>query len=174
MELLDLMKTRHSIRKYTAEKVSTQDLEKILQAGMLSASGKNTRPWEFIVVREKEVLKEMASARSFGAQMLTGADTAIVVIADTNKTDTWIEDCAVAMANMHLAAHSLGVGSSWIQGRLRETKNGQSTEEFLRALLGFPDNYKLVAMLSLGMPNEEKPASKVEDLPVEKIHWGKY
>lgn len=56
MELLDLMKQRHSIRKYTGEKISTENLEKILQAGMLSATGKNKKPWEFIVVRDKVAL----------------------------------------------------------------------------------------------------------------------
>lgn len=174
MELLDLMKTRHSIRKYTDERIRTQDLEQILQAGMLSASGKNTRPWEFVVVRDKSVLEKMASARSMGAQMLAEADAAIVVIADADKTDTWIEDCSIVMANMHLMAHSLGVGSCWIQGRLREAKNGQQTEEFLRSLLGFPVKYKLLAILSLGMPNEQKKASELEELPKEKIHWERY
>lgn len=174
MELLELMKTRHSIRKYTTETIVKQDLEKILQAGMLSPSGKNTRPWEFIVVREKSVLEKMVSARSMGAQMLTEADTAIVVVANTDKTDTWIEDCSIAMANMHLMAHSLGIGSCWIQGRLREAKNGQQTEEFLRSLLGFPENYKLLAILSLGIPNEQKKESNLETLPEEKIHWEQY
>lgn len=174
MDLLDLMKQRHSIRKYTDERISSENLEKILQAGMLSASGRNRKPWEFIVVREKTVLEQMSLSRAAGAQMLAGADTAIVVIADAEKTDTWIEDCSIAMANMHLMAHSLGVGSCWIQGRMREAENGQSTEEFLREILHYPKHYKLQAILSLGMPNEQKEAVKAEALPAEKVHWGKY
>lgn len=124
MELLDLMKKRHSIRKYTDERIRTENLEKILQAGMLSATGRSKRPWEFIVVREKSTLEQMVASRSAGAQMLSRADAAIVVIADPDKTDTWIEDCSVVMANMHLMAHSLGIGSCWVQGRLREAKDG--------------------------------------------------
>ena len=111
MELLELMKHRHSIRKYTDERIRTDNLEKILQAGMLSATGRNKRPWEFIVVREKSMLTQLANSKTAGAQMLSKADTAIVVIADPEKTDTWIEDCSIAMANMHLMAHSLGIGS---------------------------------------------------------------
>lgn len=174
MELLDLMKKRHSIRKYTDERISSENLEKIIQAGMLSPTGKNKRPWEFIVVSEKNVLEQMSESRAAGAQMLAGADTAIVVIADVEKTDTWIEDCSISMSNMHLMADSLGIGSCWIQGRLREAKNGQSTEVYLRELLHFPDNYRLQAILSLGMPDERKAPAELEKLPVEKIHWEQY
>lgn len=174
MELLELMQQRHSIRRYTDERICPENLEKILRAGMLSASGRNRRPWEFIVVREKKVLEQMSVSRTAGAQMLAGADTAIAVIADTEKTDTWIEDCSIVMANMHLMACSLGIGSCWIQGRMREAKNGQSTEDFLRALLHYPDNYKLQAILSLGMPDEQKAPAEIEMLPTEKIHWEQY
>lgn len=174
MNLLDIMRHRHSIRQYTDERISDEALEKILQAGLLSASGKNRRPWEFIVVRDKATLVKMADARTAGAQMLQGADSAIVVIADSEKADTWIEDCSITMANMHLMADSLGVGSCWIQGRLREAKDGRSTQEYLRSLLQYPENYKLQAILSLGMPAEQKAPTELENLPVEKIHWEKY
>lgn len=174
MELLDLMKQRHSIRKYTGEKISTENLEKILQAGMLSATGRNKKPWEFIVVRDKAALEQMSASRAAGAQMLAGADTAIVVIADPEKTDTWIEDCSIVMANMHLMAHSLGIGSCWVQGRLREAKDGRSTEDSLRSMLHYPENYRLQAMLSLGMPDEQRAPAETDKLPVEKIHWGQY
>lgn len=174
MDLLALMKGRHSIRSYTGERISGESLEKILQAGMLSATGRGRRPWEFVVVREKSVLEEMAEARSAGAQMLAGADAAIVVLADPAKTDTWIEDCSIVMAHMHLMAHSLGIGSCWIQGRLREAKDGQSTEDFLRSMLHYPETYRLEAILSLGMPNEQKEPAKIEELPTSKIHWERY
>ena len=174
MELLELMKQRHSIRKYPDERIRADNLEKILQAGMLSATGRNKRPWEFIVVREKSMLTQMADSKTAGAQMLSEADTAIVVIADQEKTDTWIEDCSIAMANMHLMAHSLGIGSCWVQGRLREAKDGSSAEDYLRSLLHYPEKYKLLATLSLGMPNEQKMPVDLETLPAEKIHWEQY
>lgn len=174
MNLLDMMCHRHSIRQYTDERISDEALEKILQAGLLSASGKNRRPWEFIVVRDKVTLVKMADARAAGAQMLQGADSAIVVIGDSEKADTWIEDCSITMANMHLMADSLGVGSCWIQGRLREAKDGRSTQDYLRSLLQYPENYELQAILSLGMPAEQKAPTDLENLPVEKIHWEKY
>ena len=82
--------------------------------------------------------------------MLKEAQCAIVVIGDETEQDVWIEDCSVAMANMHLMASSLGIGSCWVQGRLRNADE-KTTEEFVRERLGFPENYRLEAILtSLG------------------------
>ena len=121
MSLLEMLQNRHSIRKYTDADISDKDLQTILQAGLLSASGRAARPWEFIVVRDKEMLQKMSESRVGAAKMLANANAAIVVIADESKTDVWVEDCSIAMSNMHLAASTLGIGSCWIQGRLRMT-----------------------------------------------------
>ena len=174
MELLEIMKNRRSVRKYTQEPIAEEKLEKILQAGLLSASGRARRPWEFIVVRNKETLKSMSECRVGAAKMLEGADTAIVVIADPEKTDVWTEDCSIAMANMHLMADSLGIGSCWIQGRLREAPDGRTTEEYLSELLQFPKQYKLEAILSLGIAVEHPEPYSIEELQVEKVHREKY
>lgn len=174
MELIEIMKNRRSVRQYTQEEIPKEKIEKILQAGLLSASGRARRPWEFIVVRNKETLKNIAQCRIGAAKMLEGADTAIVVIADPEKTDVWTEDCSIAMANMHLMADSLGVGSCWIQGRLREAPDGRTTEEYLRDILQFPESYKLEAILSLGMPSKHPEPYSIEELPMDKIHVEKY
>lgn len=174
MELIEIMKNRRSVRQYTQEEIPKEKIEKILQAGLLSASGRARRPWEFIVVRNKETLKKIAQCRIGAAKMLEGADTAIVVIADPEKTDVWTEDCSIAMANMHLMADSLGVGSCWIQGRLREAPDGRTTEEYLRDILQFPESYKLEAILSLGIAVKHPEPYSIEELPMNKIHVEKY
>lgn len=174
MDLLEIMKNRRSVRTYTGEPVDEEKLERILQAGLLSASGRAIRPWELIVVREKKALKKMAASRAAGAKMLEGADCAVVVLGDAEKTDVWTEDCSIVMANMHLMADSLGVGSCWIQGRLREASDGQTTEAYLRELLEYPENMKLEAVLSLGMPKDHPEAHRLEELPEEKIHWERF
>ena len=157
MDLLEMMKNRRSVRKYTGEPIEDEKIEMVLQAGLLSASGRAIRPWEFIVVRDKQMLGKMAECRMGAAKMLEGADCAIVVIADGDKTDVWTEDCSIAMSNMHLMADVLGIGSCWIQGRLREATDGRSTEEYLRGLLGYPERFKLEAVLSMGI-SEAHPA----------------
>ena len=170
MNLLELLLKRRSIRKYTAESISEDKLEKILQAGLLSFSGRNLKPWEFVVVRDKEVLQKLSQSRKAGAGMLADADCAIVVLGDTQKTDTWIEDCSIAMTFMHLMATELCVGSCWIQGHLREASDGTTTEDYVRTLLHVPDNYKLAAILSLGMPQKEEKSHSLDELVLTKIH----
>lgn len=173
-ELIEMLKTRRSIRKYTDEKISDEKIEKILQAGLFAFSGRNLKPWELIVVRDKETLNKMSECRVGAAKMLAGADCAVVVLAVDGKSDTQIEDCSIVMSNMHLMAHTLGVGSCWIQNRMRETPDGRTTEEYLREILGFPADRHPEAILSMGIPAEFPEARKLEELDTGKIHKEKY
>ena len=168
---MDILTTRRSVRKYKNESIPKEKIEKILQAGLISPSGRNRRPWELIVVEDKEVLKKLSVARDHGASMLEGARAAIIVFANPELTDVWTEDCCIVMSNMHLMATALGIGSCWIQGRLRVSSDGRTTEDYIKELLGVPENYKLEAMLSLGIPDEFPEGHKIEDLPMEKVHW---
>lgn len=151
MNLLSIFQQRHNIRKYTGAPIDDAALTQIIQAGLLSASSRSIRPWEFIVV-----------------------------IANAEVSDVWIEDSSIAMANMHLMADSLGIGSCWIQGRLRTATSTDSgtasitTEDYVRECLHFPEGYKLEAILSLGMPAEEKTPAELSKLPFEKIHYEKF
>lgn len=173
-ELLESMRRRRSVRKYTGEAVPEEILEKVLRAGLLSPSSRAIRPWEFIVVRDRKTLEKMSECRVGAAKMLAYADTAVVVVADGEKQDVWTEDCSIAMAYMHLAADSLGLGSCWIQGRLREAEDGRTTEEYLRDLLKFPETHRLEAILSLGMPQEHGEAYPEDSLLTQKIHREKF
>lgn len=174
MELLTYFQNRRSVRSYTKAPIPKEALAQILQAGMLSASGKALRPWEFIIVRERSALDALAGCRGAASQMLREASCAIVVLGDETRSDVWIEDCAVAMANMHLMADGLGLGSCWVQGRLRESPDGRSTEAFVRDLIGFPDHLRLAAILSLGIPAQHPEPRRPEDLPMGKLHWETY
>lgn len=174
MELLDMMKQRRSVRQYTGEAIPEEKIELVLQAGLYSASGRSRRPWEMIVVRDKEVLSKMAQCRTHGSAMLSGADCAIVVIADPTKTDVWTEDCSIVMANMHLMADHLGIGSCWIQGRLREAPDGRLTKAYLRELLDYPETYELEAILSMGIAANHPAPYALEDLPLNQIHREKF
>ena len=87
--LMDILTTRRSVRKYKNESIPKEKIEKILQAGLISPSGRNRRPWELIVVEDKEVLKKLSMARDHGASMLEGAGAAIIVYANPELTDVW-------------------------------------------------------------------------------------
>jgi nitroreductase len=118
------MQKRRSVRSYTGDPVPMEKLNLILEAGMLAPSGRAIRPWELIVIRDKQKLIDLSSCRMGGAaRMLVGADLAIAVVGDEEKSDTWTEDCCVAMSYMMLMAEQLGVGSCWIQERLRSASS---------------------------------------------------
>ena len=175
MELLDMMRRRRSVRHYTGQPVSEEHIKTILQAGLLSASAKGARPWELVVIRDKAMLTKLALSRDNAAnqRMPAEADVAIVVLCDSEKADTWVEDGASVMTNMHLMADALGLGSCWLQGHLRTASTGQTSDDYVRGLLSYPAKYKLLASLLVGciVPEQHPASHELDSLPVDKIHY---
>ena len=172
--MIDILLKRRSVRKYTDEKISKEKLQAIVNAGLLSPSSRNRKPCEFIVVEDKEILKKLAKFKEHGAEMLENAAAAVVVIADSEISDVWVEDSSIAMSNMHNTASFLGIGSCWLQGRGRKAENGQGSCEYVRELFGIPEKYSLEAVLSLGLPAEYPAPHSLEDLDQSKVHWEKF
>ncbi|MBO4401142.1 MAG: nitroreductase family protein [Selenomonadaceae bacterium] len=172
--LLELMLTRRSVRQYTGEKIPAESLKKIVSAALLAPSGHSKYPCEFIVVQDSETLEKMSHCRVGVAKMLAGAAAAVVVVADREKSDTIIEDCSVAMMNMELMAWSLGIGNCWIQIRGREAENGSTSEEYLREILNFPENFACQSVLSLGVPAKPPRPRELDKLNFGKIHDEKF
>ena len=171
MEILDVMRARRSVRRYTDEKISDEQLKKILSAALLAPSGHSKYPCEFIVVRNRELLEKMSRCRKAVAKMLEGAAAAIVVIADRDKSDTFVEDSCVAMMNMELAATSLGIGNCWIQIRGRDAEDDSTSEDYLRGLLEFPLNFACQSILSLGFPAKEPRVRELDKLNFDKVSF---
>ena len=174
-DLLELMRTRRSVRQYTAQEISSDDTKKILAAALLAPSGHAFYPCEFIVVKNRETLEKLSHCRREGvSKMLAGAAAAVVVIANTEKSATIIEDCSVALMNMQLEAAALGIGSCWIQIRGRDAENGETSENYLRGILNFPENFACQSVLSLGYPVKQPRQRELEKLKYEKIHEEKF
>ena len=183
MELLELLMKRRSVRKYTDEKIPEEKLNKIIQAGLLIPSGRCIHPEELVVVTDRDMIRKLAECKPSGAAMLQEAAAAILVMADTSDSDVWVEDCSASMENMQLEAALLDVGSCWVQCRLKQTgrtveRDGAAvelgTEDYLRQLLGIPEKYGILAILSLGMPAalpEARPLPSPQD---PKVHYGKF
>lgn len=172
--MIDILMKRRSIRKYTDERIPKEKLQMIVNAGLVSPTSRNRKPCEFIVVENRETLKKLAGVREHGADMLENAAAAIVVMADSEVSDVWVEDCSIAMSNMHNTADSIGVGSCWIQGRDRYAKNCQSSSEYVREMFGVPDRFCLEAILSLGIPAEQPEPHSLDELDQNKVHWEKF
>lgn len=170
VDVLAALTARRSMRKYSGEPVPQELLERVVRAGLLSASGRKRRPWELVIVRDRDTLEKLAECRDSGAAMLAGADAAIVVLGNPEVADTWIEDCSIIMANMHLEASASGVGSCWIQGRMRTAADGRPTQNYVSELLGIPEPWQLEAILSLGIPAEQPERREFDETLMEKVH----
>ena len=170
VDVLAALTARRSMRKYSGEPVPQELLERVVRAGLLSASGRKRRPWELVIVRDRNTLSKLAECRDSGAAMLAGADAAIVVLGNPEVADTWIEDCSIIMANMHLEASASGVGSCWIQGRMRTAADGRPTQNYVSELLGIPEPWQLEAILSLGIPAEQPERREFDETLMEKVH----
>lgn len=166
--------SRRSIRKYKDIKVEEEKIREILGPALLAPSGKNKKPCEFIVVSDREMLKKLVGVKAKGIAMLEEASHGIAVIGKPEISDTWLEDCSIAATLIQLKAWELGVGSCWIQIRGREDKDGVSSEERTRELLGIPEEMRVLCIMSLGYPDEEKPEYTEKDIENWRIHIEKY
>ncbi|MGD8466122.1 MAG: nitroreductase family protein [Anaerolineae bacterium] len=166
-DLLDLMQSRRSIRKFTDEPVTDGQVETMLQAAMAAPSAQDLRPWHFVVIRQRQVLDEMAEVHKY-AYMLERAPLAIVVCGDTEVSKKyWVEDGCAATQNLLLAATALGLGGVWIS--LYPKKKHQRT---VRDLLDIPDHIGVLCVLALGYPAEKKEARTKYD--PELVHHGEW
>lgn len=171
---LELLKKRRSCRRFTDEAVDKEAVANIMRAALMSPSGHRINPWEFILVEDKAMLKALSTCKAAGAQLLEGAAMAVAVVADTTKTDVWIEDCSIATILMQLAAEEQGLGSCWVQIRLRADADGNAADENVKALLGLPPHYAVLSILGVGHKEREAKPFDEEKMQWEKVHIEKY
>lgn len=169
MDLLELLRKRRSIRKYTAEPVPEITLEKILQAGLLAPSSRGIDHVRLVLVQDKETLQRLSRCKLGSEAVLANADAAVVVLGDTEKSDVWTEDCSVCMTLMMLEATEQGIGRCWVQCRKRKASDGTDAEEFVRELLSIPERFGVLAILTLGLPAEEPAHRELPDTDSPKI-----
>lgn len=174
--MIELLKTRRSIRKYKEQKIEPEKIEKLKQAALLSPTSKNKRGWEFIFVENKETLKKLSEVKSHGGKMLEKAALGIVVAVDDSSNDVWIEDASVAATCIHLAAHDMGLGSCWVQirNRMLDYDNNISSEKLVKEILNITDNLNVVCIISIGYADKKRPEYDIEKLDYSKIHEEQY
>ena len=173
-EFHDMLFTRHSIRKYTDEPIDGEHVKLLLEAALLAPSGKSVRPWEFVVVEDKEVLAKMSECRPFGSGPVAKCKLAIVVCGDPGKTDVWMEDCTRAATYIQLQAEALGLGSCWIQMRGRFDKDNNDSADLIRELLDIPGEQQVECIIVLGHKDEVRRPVDPDKLLWEKVHIGKF
>ena len=171
---LELLKQRRSSRVFTDELIDKDTVCNLMKAALMSPSGHRFNPWEFVLVEDKAMLKALSQCKEHGAGLLEGAAMAVVVLGDTTKTDVWIEDCSIATIILQLAAEEYGLGSCWVQMRLRKDADGNLAEDNVRSLLGIPAHYAVLSIVGLGHKARETKPFDEEKMQWDKIHIGRF
>ncbi|KKL61122.1 hypothetical protein LCGC14_2198500, partial [marine sediment metagenome] len=149
MNALEAIGKRRSVRKYTGEPIPGKDLEKIVDAGRLAATGSNRQPWDFVVVTDRAMVGRLKVA----AEWMEKAAAIIAVVMDPSSR-WWVEDGSAAVENMLIASTALGYGSCWLEGYTLPH------EEEFKKLLGVPEEKRLLTLVPIGVSVEEPTREK--------------
>ncbi len=167
--MFDALSARRSIRQYTDRDIEPRVIEQLKEAILRAPSSRGIRPWRFVFVEDPALLDVLSRAKTHGASFLAEARLGVVICADESLSVVWIEDCAIAGIIVQLAATSLGLGSCWVQIRLRHDQEGQCAEERVRDALGLAPNLRVDSVISIGYPAKQLNAIPREQLPWDRI-----
>ncbi|HNY35071.1 MAG TPA: nitroreductase family protein [Methanothrix soehngenii] len=167
--MLEILRKRRSIRRYRDRKIEDGKIDLLKEAALRAPSSRGINPWRFIFVTDKTTLQRLSKAKESGSGFLNGAGLGVVICAVEGESDVWVEDCSIASIILQLAGQSLDLGSCWIQIRQRMHSSSISSEDYIKQVLGLPDNFLVESMIAFGYPDEEKEPIPGEQLEYEKI-----
>ena len=171
---MPLIQSRRSIRKYQDREVEKEKIDLLIEAALRAPSSRATYPWRFIVVTDKDLLEGLSRSKSLGSAFLKDAPLGIVVLANPEECDVWIEDCSIVSIYFHLTAHAQGLGSCWIQIRERMHDDEKTAEAFISDLLEIPPGMTVLSIIAAGYPDEVKEAYEKEKLHYNKVFMNRF
>lgn len=169
--ILESIRTRRSIRKFTREKVSKEHLRCILESAMFAPSAVNKQPWNFIVIDERQTLDAIPAIHS-AAAMAAEAPLAILVCGNRDqayKPEFMDQDCSAAIMNILHAAHGLGLGAVWCG-----VHPSRERSEGLSELLHIPKHISPFGLVVIGHPaSSPTQPERWNPAMVYSNRWGK-
>lgn len=172
--MIELLRKRRSIRKYTGQQIESEKIELMKEALLRSPSSKNINTWEFIFVSNPDLIQELRHCKPYGAAPLDTAPLAIVVCSEKTQHDVWVENCSIASILLQLTAQALGLGSCWIQVRNRMYSDTESSENYVREVLGIPENFGVLSIITVGYPAVTSEGRPFSELQFEKIRMNRF
>jgi nitroreductase len=171
---VELLKRRRSTRVFLKKAVEKSKIDYLIECALLAPSSRSRRPWEFVIVDDPNLLAQLATCREHGSSFLANAPLGIVVVADPDKCDVWIEDASIVAIFLQLAAESIGLGSCWIQVRKRFKSDGEQAEDYIKKLLNVPNEYHVECIIAVGYKEELTDIQSEDYKLLEKVHYNKY
>jgi nitroreductase len=172
--MIDILRKRRSIRKYSDQKIEQEKVELLKEAVLRAPSSKNLNPWEFIFIDDLEIIAQLKNCKPHGANPLSTAPLAVVVCADETINDAWVEDCSIASILLQLTAQSQGLGSCWVHVHNRNYSEEITSEKYIQDMLGIPEKFRVLSIISIGYPAKTRDGKPFEELQFEKIRWNKF
>ena len=159
MDFLEVIEKRHSVRKYSDKPVEKEILDAIVKVAQTAPSSRNSKSSAFMIVEDKDTLVALSQMRDYGSALLSGAQAAIVVMGDENKTDLWVDNCAISATFVQLAVTAMDLVSCWVhcngRPRLKDEPEGAKAEDYVIELLGIKDGMHPYCVIAIGYPVEE-------------------
>ena len=171
---IELIQNRRSIRKYQDKTIEDEKIDFLVEALLRAPTSMGKNSWKFVVVTDTAVLEKLSTAKPHGATFLRNAALGIVICADPQISDVWIEDASIASIITHLAATSLNLGSCWIQIRERKHDDTQSAEAYIAQVLSLPAHIKVLSIIAIGYPDERKSPHPKQSLPYDSVSFNNY
>lgn len=167
--MLNLLRKRRSIRKFKKKTINAAVLGCLKEACVRAPSSRGRQPWRFYFITDKKLLLKLSEAKSHGAEFLKGAPLGVLICGDETLSDVWIEDCSIAGILLQMTSLSLGLGSCWIQLRLRKREDEKTSQRYVQKLLKLPPKIKVECIIAIGYPAERKKPVPSKTLPYGKI-----
>lgn len=168
----ELAKKRRSHRKFTQEKLGEEQIQTLLDAALMAPTSKGLHSYSFCVVENPELLALLSQCKAMGSQFVAESVCAIVVMAEPEISDVWIEDASTAAMSVLYQAEDLGLGACWVQVRERKDAEGRDSEGIVREILSLPDEKRIVCLIALGHKGMERKGQnmeRIEALKQEKV-----
>jgi nitroreductase len=164
--MLDMIKKRRSIRKYTSQTVTDEQIWQLLEAAMAAPSASNIQPWEFIVVREPDLKRQLAHTHTW-SHMAADAAVVFVVCGNERASRHWVEDTSAATENLLLAVTALDLGAVWLG-----IHPNADREAYVRQVMAIPEEIRVLCLVPVGHPAESKPPRT--QYRESKIHYERW
>ena len=166
--VLDAIRVRRSHRSFVpSAELEDWQIENIVKAALWAPSAMHYEVCNIILVRDRGTREKLSRVTPY-ALMIEKASLAVVLIADPDASDWWVEDCSAAAENMLVEVADMGLGACWVQ--VREISSELMPEEKIREILNIPENYRVLCMIAVGVPKKDKSPHNESEIYQSRLH----